>query len=383
MQGRHLRCKTSKCQAKNDTVSFATVDGTLTVSDFLVHEKRIDSKNWYCFSLPYKCNMAAIRQLNGKSLGTYGQDWWIQYYDGAARAKTGTWNDDGTGYNGATYWEIFESANNTLEPNQAYLIGIGGINEGNRLKTVYFPPVDNTVSYSEQGEDTKTLAVQPYPVTSHTESKYQNDRGWNFIGHPYISNFNQTKSSNGVNVDEVKMGYWTGSDYTETDKVYVNLPIDGVQDYDQQLASNVVLEPFRGCFVQVAGDASATLTFEKIARELPVAAAPQLRSAAHELHAEVLLQIADAAGNSDITGILVDERYSDNYEVARDLVKMGSVKQTRRPLISTYITDGSQQKLAFNALPAASAKRIPMYIYTPKAGNYTIAIDRNQSDHQA
>ncbi len=370
-------------QAKNDTVSFATVDGELFVSDFLVHEKRIDSKNWYCFSLPYKCNMAAIRQLNGKSLGTYGQDWWIQYYNGAARAETGTWNEAGTGYNGATYWEIFPTANNTLEPNQAYLIGIGGINEGNRLKTVYFPPVDSTKTYSEQGIETRTLTVQPYNGTAsnRTETKYHNDRGWNFIGHPYISNFNQkTENTKGVNVAELKMGYWTGSDYTETDKVYVNLPIDGVQDYDQQLASNVVLEPFRGCFVQVAGDASATLTFEKIARELPVAAAPQLRSAAHELHAEVLLQIADTAGNSDITGILVDERYSDNYEVARDLVKMGSVKQTRRPLISTYITDGSQQKLAFNALPAASAKRIPMYIYTPKAGNYTIAIDRNQSN---
>ncbi len=381
--GQIFTVKNLEMQAKNDTVSFATVDGTLTVSDFLVHEKRIDSKNWYCFSLPYKCNMAAIRQLNGKSLGTYGQDWWIQYYNGAARAETGTWNEAGTGYNGATYWEIFESANNTLEPNQAYLIGIGGINEGNRLKTVYFPPVDSTKTYSEQGIETRTLTVQPYNGTAsnRTETKYHNDRGWNFIGHPYISNFNQkTENTKGVNVAELKMGYWTGSDYTETDKVYVNLPIDGVQDYDQQLASNVVLEPFRGCFVQVAGDASATLTFEKIARELPVAAAPQLRSAAHELHAEVLLQIADTAGNSDITGILVDERYSDNYEVARDLVKMGSVKQTRRPLISTYITDGSQQKLAFNALPAASAKRIPMYIYTPKAGNYTIAIDRNQSN---
>lgn len=380
--GQTFTVKNLEMQAKNDIVSFATVDGTLTVSDYLVHEKRIDSKNWYCFSLPYKCNMATIRQLNGKSLGTYGEDWWIQKYDGASRAETGTWNTEGTGYNGATYWEIFESANNTLEANQAYLIGIGGINEGNRLKTVYFPPVDSTKTYSESGEDTKTLAVQPYNGTAsnRTETKYHNDRGWNFIGHPYISNFNQTKTSKGVNVDEVKMGYWTGSDYNQIDKVYVNLPIDGLQDYDQQLASSVVLEPFRGCFVQVAGDASATLTFEKKARELPVAAAPQLRSAAHELHAEVLLQIADTAGNSDITGILVDERYSDNYEVARDLVKMGSTKQIRRPLISTYITDGSQQKLAFNALPAASAKRIPMYIYTPKAGEYTIAIDRNQSN---
>ncbi len=380
--GQTFTVKNLEMQAKNDTVSFATVDGTLIVSDYLVHEKRIDSKYWYSFALPYNCNIAAIRQLNGKSLGTYGEDWWIQYYDGAARAETGTWNDAGTGYNDITYWRTFTSANNTLEANKAYIIGIGNINEGNRLKTIYFPPLANTGTYTESGEDTKSLTVQPYTgtATNRTETKYQNDRGWNFIGHPYISNFNQTKSSTGVNVDEVKMGYWTGSDYNETDKVYVNLPIDGMSDYDQQLASNVVIEPFRGYFVQVAGDAAATLTFEKVARELPVAAAPQLRSAAHELHAEVLLQIADAAGNSDITGILVDERYSDLYEIARDLVKMGSTEQTRRPIISTYITDGSRKKLAFNALPAASAKRIPMSIYTPKAGDYTIAINRNQSD---
>ncbi len=380
--GQTFTVKNLEMQAKNDTVSFATVDGTLIVSDYLVHEKRIDSKYFYGFALPYECNIAAIRQLNGKSLGTYGEDWWIQYYDGAARAETGTWNDAGTGYNDITYWRTFTSANNTLEANKAYIIGIGNINEGNRLKTIYFPPVANTVTYTESGEDTKSLTVQPYTgtATNRTDTKYQNDRGWNFIGHPYISNFNQTKSSTGVNVDEVKMGYWTGSDYNETDKVYVNLPIDGMEDYDQQLAANVVIEPFRGYFVQVAGDAAATLTFEKVARELPVAAAPQLRSAAHELHAEVLLQIADAAGNSDITGILVDERYSDLYEIARDLVKMGSTEQTRRPIISTYITDGSRKKLAFNALPAASAKRIPMSIYTPKAGDYTIAINRNQSD---
>ncbi len=366
-------------QAKNNTVSYATVDGTLTVSGDLVHEKRIDSKQWYSFALPYECSIAAIRQLNGKSLGQYGQDWWIQYYDGEARAETGTWSDDGTSYNGATYWKTFADANNTLKAHRAYLIGLGGINEGARLKNVYFPPLSQDDSYTESGSDEKTFVVQPYTgtATNRTDSKYQNDRGWNFIGHPYISNFNQTKTTTGVNVDEVKMGYWTGTDYSNTDKVYVNIPADDGQSYIQNLASAVTLEPFKGCFVQVAGETEATLSFEKKARELNHA--PQRRAIAHELHADVILQIADAAGNSDVTGILVDERYSDQYEVARDLVKMGGYTLAR-PQICTYSTDGSRQRLAFNALPATSARHIPMDIYTPKTGRYTLAINRAQSD---
>ncbi len=366
-------------QAKNNTVSYATVDGTLTVSGDLVHEKRIDSKQWYSFALPYECSIAAIRQLNGKSLGQYGQDWWIQYYDGEARAETGTWSADGTSYNGATYWKTFADANNTLKAHRAYLIGLGGINEGARLKNVYFPPLSQDDSYTESGSDEKTFVVQPYTgtATNRTDSKYQNDRGWNFIGHPYISNFNQTKTTTGVNVDEVKMGYWTGTDYSNTDKVYVNIPADDGQSYIQNLASAVTLEPFKGCFVQVAGETEATLSFEKKARELNHA--PQRRAIAHELHADVILQIADAAGNSDVTGILVDERYSDQYEVARDLVKMGGYTLAR-PQICTYSTDGSHQRLAFNALPATSARHIPMDIYTPKTGRYTLAINRAQSD---
>ncbi len=366
-------------QAKNNTVSYATVDGTLTVSGDLVHEKRIDSKQWYSFALPYECSIAAIRQLNGKSLGQYGQDWWIQYYDGEARAETGTWSDDGTSYNGATYWKTFDDANNTLKAHRAYLIGLGGINEGARLKNVYFPPLSQDDSYTESGSDEKTFVVQPYTgtATNRADSKYQNDRGWNFIGHPYISNFNQTKTTTGVNVDEVKMGYWTGTDYSNTDKVYVNIPADDGQSYIQNLASAVTLEPFKGCFVQVAGETEATLSFEKKARELNHA--PQRRAIAHELHADVILQIADAAGNSDVTGILVDERYTDQYEVARDLVKMGGYTLAR-PQICTYSTDGSHQRLAFNALPATSARHIPMDIYTPKTGRYTLAINRAQSD---
>ena len=360
-------------QAKNDTVSYAKIDGSLTVTGDLVHEKRIDSKNWYCFSLPYACNLAAVRQLNGKSLGEYNKDWWIQYYDGTERAEKGTWNEAGTGYNGASYWKTFVGTE-TLEANVAYLIGIGGINESKvRYKTIYFPPSVQEDIYTEDKDDVKPVSVEAHVGASVTNG-HENDRGWNFIGNPYISIFNQSSNNNGVNsTDKLFFGHWNGTDYDTKSKIYVNVP-DGKGKYVQNEASSIQLYPFKGYFIQVAGAADTELYFAKGQRELKVAEAPS-----SELHADVILQIADAAGNNDVTGILVDEDYTDSYEVARDLTKMGSTTQDG-PQLWTYITDGTRQRLAFNALPAASAKRIPLSIYAPKAGDYKLSINQMQSD---
>ena len=371
--GQSFTLRNLEMQAKNDTVSYAKIDGTLTVTGDLVHEKRIDSKNWYCFSLPYACNLAAVRQLNGKSLGEYNKDWWIQYYDGAERAEKGTWNEAGTGYNGASYWKTF-AGTETLEANVAYLIGIGGINESTvRYKTIYFPPAEQEGTYTENSPDVKQVAVEAHVGASVTNG-HENDRGWNFIGNPYISIFNQSGNSNGVNsADKLFFGHWNGTDYDTKSKIYVNVP-DGKGKYVQNEASSIQLYPFKGYFIQVAGEANTTLEFAKGQRVLQVAEAPS-----SELHADVILQIADAAGNNDVTGILVDEDYTDSYEVARDLTKMGSTTQDG-PQLWTYITDGTRQRLAFNALPAASAKRIPLSIYAPKAGDYTLSINQMQSD---
>ncbi len=366
-------------RATNDTVSYAIVDGTLNVTGDLVHQKRIDDKNWYSFSLPYECKLASIRQFNGKSLGTYDQDWWIQYYDGAARAEDGTWDENG-GYNGATYWKVCDPYA-TLQPNQAYLIGIGGINTGNRLKSVYFPPLNQGETYTESGADAVSLAVKAYTGASTAIAGHENDKGWNFIGHPYITVFNHENvaAGHGTNNDVVKMGSWDGAKYIETDKVYVNIPKSGVSDYTQDLAAFLQMSPFQGHFVQVAGDADATLTFHKDGRDWEKAAAP-MRAAAQEVHAEVSLALVDANGNLDRTGILVDEAYSDSYEVARDLTKMSKKTPTDKPYLSSYITDGTAQELVFNALPSNSAHCIPLCVYAPTAGDYTFTIDRSRSD---
>ena len=375
--------------AKNDTVAYALIDGSLTVSNKITHVKRINSVTMggagYHFALPYPCDGTSIRQYNGNSLGKYDVDWVVFYYDGAARAETGTWNEAGTGYNGKSYWRTFPTADFELQPNVAYIIATAGINAGNSLKSVYFPPKASKgyseTTYTESTPDSKTVAVKAY--TGAAAELHANDRGWNFIGHPYISLFNHATSgaTGGTNNDKVKMGYWEGTEYSETEKVYVNVPQNGVTSYEQDEAANLKMSPFLGYFVQVAGDADAKLTFIKNAREL--SAAPMMRAASvRDEHAEVALKLTAPSGEFDRTTILVDEAYTVDYEINRDLGKMA--RAAGLPRFYSISMEGLNEKMCYQALPSAVAENnVPLGFYAYEAGTYTIAIDSTRGDLSA
>ncbi|MGM9745538.1 MAG: hypothetical protein ACI30H_01045, partial [Paludibacteraceae bacterium] len=375
--------------AQNDTVAYALIDGSLTVSNKITHVKRINSVTMggagYHFALPYPCDGTSIRQYNGNSLGEYDVDWVVFYYDGAARAETGTWNEAGTGYNGKSYWRTFPTANFELQPNVAYIIATAGINAGTSLKSVYFPPKASEgyseTTYTESIPDSKTVAVTAYTGTA--ANKHENDRGWNFIGHPYISMFNhQTTGVTGTNNDQVKMGYWEGTEYSETDKVYVNVPQNGVTSYEQDEAVNLQMSPFLGYFVQVAGDVDAELTFIKGAREL-MSAAPMMRAASvRDEHAEVALKLTAPSGAFDRTTILVDEAYTIDYEINRDLGKMA--RAAGLPRFYSISLEGLNEKMCYQALPSPVAENnVPLGFYAYEAGTYTIAIDSTRGDLSA
>ena len=374
--------------AKNDTVAYALIDGSLTVLNKITHVKRINSVTMggagYHFALPYPCDGTSIRQYNGNSLGKYDVDWVVFYYAGDERAITGTWNEAGTGYNGKSYWRTFPTANFELQPNVAYIIATAGINAGNSLKSVYFPPKASKgyseTTYTESTHDSKTVAVKAY--TGAAAELHANDRGWNFIGHPYISMFNhQTTGATGTNNAQVKMGYWEGTKYSETDKVYVNVPQNGVTSYEQDEAANLKMSPFLGYFVQVAGDADAKLTFIKNAREL--LAAPMMRAASvRDEHAEVALKLTAPSGEFDRTTILVDEAYTVDYEINRDLGKMARAKGL--PRFYSISMEGLNEKMCYQALPSAVAENnVPLGFYAYEAGTYTIAIDSTRGDLSA
>ena len=387
-------------RSENDEVSYAILnDKTATiVVDTVSHVKRIDDSYWYPFSLPYNCKLATIHQLNGKTVGEYdvadngSGDWVILEYRGDLRQEANTASSSGG--NDGMWWRAVPYTG-TLQAGKAYYIGLytitSGIDNGISYKvpkSIVFPPMSGAF-YSESGDAAKSTTVYSWSVGKDTSKPI--NQGWNFVGSPYISIFDPTNanvgSDMGVNKASVMlMGKYAGNgalEYIETDKVFVSV-LDNVatKRYTQVNAATATLQPFKGYFVQVAPTASNqehSLTFSKNGRELNKAPRRQnsLNSNASAWIELWLTDLDSETMNHDNTGILVSDDYTAEYEVGHDLVKM--LSKADYPQIYTIASDNGKNR-AYNALPVDYAQNIPLGIYAPKQGQFSISLKENLSE---
>ena len=362
-------------EAKNDEVGYAIINnnGSTIAAGKVVHVKRIDDQYWYPFSLPYDCDISAIRQQNGKTMGEYWEDWGIKYYDGAARQSEGSSAYPGTS---SKYWKQMP-VSGTLKANEAYIIGLFTTEWDGQFKSVYFPP-KTTKEYTEAGDDAKTTDVYNWVDGLANDKRHH---GWNFVGSPYISMFGSSVDGHGLNnktnlilgmVNEL-----TG-EYEDLDYVYVSIPNGGnSKTYKQAKASATTIEPFKGYFVQTVDPTNGTdntlnLTYQKADRTL--SAAPARKATAQKQRVEVDLTV-NGEGMSDIAGVVVDDCFTPEYEIAGDLTKMYAA--AAKPQL--YFLDASNEKMAYIALPDANAENVAMELYAPKAGKYTISLNEGSS----
>ncbi|MCI7575867.1 MAG: fibronectin type III domain-containing protein [Bacteroidales bacterium] len=376
--------------ALNDSVSYAIINNTndadnptITVNE-VSHVKRIDGRYWYPFSLPYDCYISQISALNGKSLGKYGTDWCIKYYNGEQRQKDGTSAAIGQV---SQYWEKLGESEK-LEAYKGYIIGLYcPTAEEAHQKSVHFAPARQSV-YTETGES-KTTDVHNWPDNLEAEARHH---GWNFTGSPYISLFGVNESGDGLFNDQLKMGYTDVLTGEQLDKEHVYLSIPDGKDrrtYTQVLASATTVKPFTAYFVQTIDPTDQTghtleLTYQKARRTFPGEKPNQTlapRRAAERdavLFAEINLTDNAAGGQDtylrDNTGVLVSDRFSADYEIGDDLTKMYAA--AGKPQLYTM---AGNEKMAYNALPDGLAHNLPLGIYVPKAGEYTLSLNRHAS----
>ena len=368
-----------RMHATNDNVSYAILNNssetgaTISINQ-VVHIKRIDGKYWYPFSLPYDCKIADIRHINGQSLGVFGVDWGIKYYDGQRRQQDG--NSTTRPGEVSVYWTMMD-ANGTLEANKGYIIGLFGPDES-LMQSVCFTPTMES-NYTESDES-KTTSVQNW-YTDNLQTTEPRHHGWNFVGSPYISLFGSTTEGEGLYNTSLKMGYTDGSGtQQDADHVYVSIPDPGdANTYTQALASATTLKPFMAYFVQAidpTDGASHTLdlTYSKSNRSLPTAAP---RRAASHTEKTILVEMTITNGAlKDNAGILVSDRYTTHYEIGSDLTKMYATSS--KPQL--YTTDIKSGKMAYQSLPDVNAHNVPLGIYVPKAGDYTLSLNRYASE---
>lgn len=370
--GENFALQAAYMHAKNDSVSYAVINNdntTITINN-VVHVKRIDGKYWYPFALPYDCKISDIKEQCGIDLGTYGVDWGIKYYDGEKRQQDG--NSMTTFGEVSKYWTMM-SADATLKAYTGYIIGLFYADE-NLMRSVYFTPTGAS-NYVENA-DAKTTQVTNWPHNLTADARHH---GWNFVGSPYISLFGSGSGNEGIYNTSLQMGY-TMRDGTQADveHVYVSIPDGGnTNTYTQALASATTLKPFSAYFVQaVDPDDSQShqldLTYSKSNRSLPSRIAAAESTTDEPILAELTVTGADAT-TTDNAGVWMSNRYSTDYEIGYDLYKMYA--ESTKPQL--YTTDAAGLRMAYLAVPDQA--NIPVGLYVPAAGTYTLSLNEGVS----
>ncbi len=370
----HLTLNELRFHATNDNVSYILLnnsgdaDASISVRH-VVHIKHIDGHYWYPFSLPYRCRIADICQVGGQPLGTFGTDWGIKFYDGQRRQSDG--NSTTPAGEVSQYWTMMD-ANATLEAYQGYIIGLFGSDE-DEMKSVCFTPA-STSNYTESA-DAKTTPIRNWGDNLTSEPRHH---GWNFIGSPYISLFGSTEDGDGPNsTHSLRMDYANAEGETKgTDQVLVSIPDPGdANTYTQAPAAATAIKPFMAYFVQAfdpADGASHTLdlTYSKANRSLPEAM-PR-RAPAEDSLQNIYIELDISNGTSrDNAGIQVGPAYSADYEIGFDLIKMYAAAS--KPQLFTR--DAANNKMAYLAIPDEHAHHIPLGLYAPSAGDYTLSVN--------
>ncbi len=356
--------------ATNDSVSYAIVNNStdagaaISVKE-VSHVKRIDGRYWYPFSLPYDCNIADIDQLNGQPLGVYGMDWGIKYYDGQRRQSDG--NSETTFGEVSKYWTMMPE-DGLLKAYTGYIIGlfVPAADEP-LMKSVNFPPATES-AYTESA-DSKQTTVTNWADNLSADKRHH---GWNFVGSPYISLFGAAEGEGLYNTG-LKMGYTDRQgEQQDMEHIYVSIPDGGNKNtYTQSLAEGVTLKPFTAYFVQAVDPENGQsntlpLTYSKTQRLL---LAPQRLQ---ETEQDMLVELTLANGSAtDNAGLWVGNSHTADYEIGRDLTKMYSAD--RKPQLYTVALYG---RMAYQALPDAQAHAIPLGIYVPAKGDYTLSLNR-------
>ncbi len=355
-----------------DQVASLDYQGTLNLthsSEKAVYlDLLISANNWHFLSLPYDCDIADVAFSNGQP-AAYGTDWFLMYYDGERRAST-----QQTGSN----WRQYHGT--TIEAGKGYVVGI----KGNTAKPDYiyelrFPMAKEVLA---QESTDKMVSVNAYGAATDIRP---NHKGWNLVGNPYLNYYKKEGTASfqglvsGLLVYDPVTGYWSLDDEGERNHPYITIPQNfGWTAYNQVLASETPLSPFTCYFLQVTGATDGeerAIAFSHAQRGR--AAMPMLTRQTADEPVIVDVVLRNAAGEQDHTALVIDDRFTDDYEMDADFFKWFGdyYRRYTQPVIYTLGTDGG--KRAFNAVSEQTAAQpVSVGYFASHAGEYTFSLNR-------
>ena len=299
-------------------------------ADFIL-SKDFAKRTWYCIAVPWKVDVNGGIIINGKA-AVLGTDIDICYYDGAVRAAQGKVS---------SCWVYMKnlSSKKILEPGKAYMIAL--------LKTSA-----SSITFRKKVQEpilTTGTSVQEYPSATAT------DAGWNAIANPSLFH-----AFVNAGADDEQYGANYGQVYDSESDAY--------NSFDMSSNKLVVGQP-----IYVQAPAAKSIV---VANGASYAPARRANAQAVPTKYEVSITAAGATRYADHLSITLNEdKEEDQYVIGQDLVKFGVSAKVAQMWIDRY-----DAKLCFNTVaPEGDVTTFPMSLFAPKAGNYTIAIEREKA----
>jgi hypothetical protein len=293
-------------------------------ADFVL-QQTIEAGKWYSIAVPWRVNAnGGVYLGDATTPATLGPDFEVIYYDGSVRAT------QGPGAHCWVYMKNLGSSQKVLEPGRAYMIYL----KKNNVSKITFRKT------AKANLLTTSTSVNSYPETTDNDGK---DANWNAIANPSLFHAYINAGS-----DEAKAQRYL-ADEERYDWFNLNA---------HQL---VVGEPI---YVQAPSDKSVVANGASYAPR---------RATTEQTTYDVNITAAGAAKYADHLSIQInDEKEADKYTIGQDLLKFGVSSKAAQMWINRY-----DAKLCANTMVSGEESTIfPMSIYAPKAGDYTIAIER-------
>lgn len=332
----------------------------------LVSPASIYERAMYFISFPFEVKLSEVF-----GFGTYGQDWIIEYYDGAERARTGWWEGQ------PGFWRyVWDRKNFVLKPNVGYLLelelgnfkeGSGFWNNKNERLELFFPSSGNLGSITSttvncsipehtcyiNRHETEGLPDTPEnPRTSYNRTIF--DSHWNVMPVPTYVNATPNVWSNTTWTTAIgpKFLYtWNMEDNTLTATSGAGYRYHAMHAYMVQYGGNVQWV--------TSGTKPAAIVARNTYAEEPK-------------EVEFRLEIQQNEKMVDQTFVIMsnDDQINANFQFGEDMSKDFNARNA-----NIYTMTADNVAAAGNSLPMSENTTIvPVGVSVKKTGDYTFSI---------
>ncbi|MBQ9297000.1 MAG: InlB B-repeat-containing protein [Paludibacteraceae bacterium] len=337
-----------------------TITGLGNSGNGVFYDLYLNNSIYYMMALPKDVALGAVTNEEGSD------DWtaWVKGYSGKPRSL----NPQNKGWGAVS--------GSSLERGKGYEIAIKP-RLGRPYGTLRFP-LQTSSAWSNETACSPSVVAWGMTGGELNEGVTANNAGWNLIGNPFYTAYNNSGSDAILVADSLTQklddnGNWTGAYNWDTEhKVkYFTIPSYTTEDYKDVRSVPYKLDAFYPFFVQVNSGTEASpasLVFVTANRALKLPKRYSILAQPREVMIDFTL--TDENDNSDVAGLDI----SDEYSAAFDSDDKEKTILGGENYMKVYTIVGAY-RVAFNSLPEINAAQpIPVGVITPSAGYYTFSL---------